>query len=199
MWNEIRELFPVHESCVYLNNAGVSPPSIRVLEALEAYHACHARHGCAELFTRYRHTGKRIKEILGALLSCPPDTLALTRNTSEGMNIVAQGLDWNPGDIVLGLHHEYPANVYPWWNLEEKGVVFRQLPSSACPSDFSLLEQGMNDRVRLVTVSGVNWCTGHVVDLDRLGRLCSRRNALLVVDVAQSLGVVPQHPERACV
>jgi len=197
MWGEVRELFPIHRSCVYLNNAGVSPPSVRVLEALDAYHRHHATHGAPGLMARYRDTGARIKRILGELLACPPSHIALIHNTSEGMSILAQGLEWSPGDIVLGLQREYPANVYPWWNLEARGVQYVQIPATGSPEDFPLIERAMNERVRVVSVSGVNWCTGHVADLERLGRLCFHWNAILVVDVAQSLGVVPHHPEAS--
>jgi cysteine desulfurase / selenocysteine lyase len=195
MWQEIRALFPIHKTCVYLNNAGVAPPSVRVTDALRSYHECHALHGVAELFRRYGDTGRRIKEILAGLLDCPASTLAITHNTSEGMNIVAQGLDWVPGDTVLGLDKEYPANVYPWWNLESKGVRYLQVPVFDLSDAFHRIEEAMDPSVRLVSVSGVNWCTGQVLDLARLGALCARKGIRLVVDMAQSLGIVSHPPD----
>ena len=102
MWEEIRELFPVRKHCTYLNNAGVVPPSLRVLDALGAYHRLHAEHGFMEVAIRFRDLGHRIKEILGRLLNCPATSIALTHNTSEGMNILAQGLSWSPGDTPIG-------------------------------------------------------------------------------------------------
>jgi len=175
MWSEIRELFPLHKNCVYLNNAGVAPPSLRVLEALDAYHQKHAEHGWMQVGSEYRDTGAQIKKILGGLLNCPASCLALTHNTSEGMNTVAQGLSWKPEDIVLGLDREYPANVYPWWNLEKKGVRYVRLSPSHSAADLASLEAHMADQVRVVSVSAVDWCSGYVPDLTALGDMCHAR------------------------
>jgi len=191
MWQEIRELFPVHERVVYLNNAGVSPPSVRVLEALDAYHRTHAHYGAMRLFVEYRHMGGRIKEILAELFGCTPSSIALTHNTSEGMNIVAQGLAWSEGDTVLGLEREYPANVYPWWNLERRGVRYFRLEPTNSGGDIDALEARMDGRTRVVAISPVDWCTGYVHDLERLGAVCRRQGVLLVVDTAQTAGIVP--------
>jgi len=191
MWREIRKLFPVHERVVYLNNAGVSPPSVRVLEALEKYHRTHAQQGAMRLFLEYRHMGGRIKEILAGLLGCEPSSLAITHNTSEGMNIVAQGLAWSDGDTVLGLEREYPANVYPWWNLERRGVRFVRLEPTNTGRDIDALEAHMDGSTRVLAISPVDWCTGYVHDLERLGALCRRHGVLLVVDTAQTAGIVP--------
>lgn len=196
MWNEIRDLFPVTRNCVYLNNAGVVPPSLRVLQALEAFHRTHAHHGWKKADSLCRDAGTRIKEILGTLIGCPAGSIALTRNTSEGMNIVAQGLHWEAGDSVLGLDEEYPANVYPWWNLEKKGVRYVRVKPTHSPTDLDTIRAEMDGRTRLVSVSAVNWCTGHVLDLDSLGEACRQNGTTLVVDMAQALGVLPLAPER---
>lgn len=195
MWDKIRRLFPIHEHCVYLNNAGVCPASIRVLDALEGYHRTHALYGWKKLQAEYRKTGARIKELLSGLLRCEPSSIALVHNTSEGMNIVAQGLSWRPGDVVLGLDREYPANVYPWWNLQSKGVRYVQIEPTRSDEDLSALESRMDSAVRVVAISAVDWCSGHVYDLSRLGEACRKRGILLVVDVAQALGTVPLDAE----
>ena len=197
MWSEIRKLFPIHEHCSYLNNAGVAPPSLRVLESLEAYHRDHARFGFHKTALKYKDVGAEIKQILAELLACSPSCIALTRNTSEGMNIVAQGYPWKRGDCVLGLDREYPANVYPWWNLEKKGVRYVRLKPAHSEQDIAALESNLKDPVRMVAVSAVDWCSGFVLDLPRLGDACRRNGVLLVVDVAQALGVIPLDPEAA--
>lgn len=197
MWDEIRELFPIHEHCTYLNNAGVAPPSLRVLEAVSAYHRAHALYGFQGAASRYKDTGTKIKEILAGLLRSSPSRLALIRNTSEGMNIVAQGFPWTRGDCVLGLDREYPANVYPWWNLEKKGVRHLRLKPTHSVQDLSDLKRNIDSNVRMVAVSAVDWCSGYVLDLHDLGDRCRLKGAVLVVDIAQALGVVPLNPETA--
>jgi cysteine desulfurase/selenocysteine lyase len=197
MWDEVRKLFPVNEHCTYLNNAGVSPPSTRVLEALESYHRDHALYGVHKLLPRFVETGTRIKEILGEFLQCSPSCIALTHNTSEGMSIVAQGFQWKEGDCVLGLDREYPSNVYPWWNLEKKGVRHLRLKPAHSGETLAVLKEGIDDNVRMVAVSAVDWCSGYVLDLSDLGEFCRRQGVTLVVDVAQALGVIPLNPEAS--
>ncbi|MEW6443340.1 MAG: aminotransferase class V-fold PLP-dependent enzyme [bacterium] len=191
MWAEIRKLFPICERCVYLNNAGVCPPSLRVLEALEAHHRNHALHGWGKVRAEIAGTEVRIKEILAGLLGCKPSSIALVHNTSEGMSIVAQGLSWRPGDVVVGLDREYPANVYPWVNLQAKGVRHVRLRPTHSNEDIVLLESSLDPSVKVVAVSAVDWCTGHVYDLARLGEACRERGIWLVADVAQAMGTVP--------
>ena len=197
MWNEIRKLFPIHEHCTYLNNAGVAPPSTRVLESLEAYHREHALYGFHKSIIKHMNTGTEIKEILAEFLDCSPSCIALTHNTSEGMNIVAQGYPWKDHDCILGLDLEYPANVYPWWNLEKRGVRHLRLKPTHSAEDLAALKNNLNDQVRMVAVSAVDWCSGYVLDLAGLGEFCRRRGVMLVVDMAQALGVVPLSPEAA--
>jgi selenocysteine lyase/cysteine desulfurase len=197
MWDESRRLFPIHEHCTYLNNAGVAPPSTRVLESLQAYHRDHALRGFLKAAQGFRNTGAEIKEILAGFLSCPPSCIALTHNTSEGMNIVAQGYPWKEGDSVLGMDLEYPANVYPWWNLEKRGVRHVRLRPTHSAEDLVNLKNRIDESVRIVAVSAADWCTGYVLDLDDLGAFCRQRGVLLVVDMAQGLGVVPLCPESA--
>jgi selenocysteine lyase/cysteine desulfurase len=195
MWDEIRKLFPIHEHCTFLNNAGVSPPSTHVLEALEAYHREHALYGFHKAALGFKDTGTEIKQILAEFLQCSPSCIALTHNTSEGMNIVAQGFPWKRGDCVLGLDLEYPANVYPWWNLEKRGVRHLRLKPTHSAEDLTELKNNMDDQVRMVAVSAVDWCSGYVLDLADLGEFCRDRDVLLVVDMAQALGVIPLNPE----
>jgi selenocysteine lyase/cysteine desulfurase len=162
---------------------------------LKTYHRHHATHGWKKTGRAYLDTGLRIKRILANLLKCAPSSIALTHNTSEGMNIVAQGLPLIHGNTVLGFDREYPANVYPWWNLAKRGVNFVRLEPTHSPVDFDTLEAHMDESVRVVAVSAVNWCSGFTLDLQRLGKLCRDRDILLVVDIAQALGIVPLHPE----
>jgi selenocysteine lyase/cysteine desulfurase len=113
------------------------------------------------------------------------------------MNVVAQGFPWKDGDCVLGLDLEYPANVYPWWNLETKGVRHLRLKPTHSGEDLSALKNGVDNRVRMVAVSAVDWCSGYVLDLPELGEFCRQRGVDLVVDVAQAMGIIPLNPEAS--
>jgi selenocysteine lyase/cysteine desulfurase len=111
------------------------------------------------------------------------------------MSIVAQGFPWKEGDRVIGLEREYPANVYPWWNLEKKGVRHLRLNPAHSRDTLAVLKDHINSTVRMVAVSAVDWCSGYVLDLSDLGAFCRQKGVTLVVDVAQALGVTPLNPE----
>jgi cysteine desulfurase / selenocysteine lyase len=128
------------------------------------------------------------------LLGARPDEIALTKNTSEGLNIVAAGLQLTTGDrIVLAPSAEHPNNVLPWlWQAERRGAEVVLVK----PRDSESLEQALishiDDRTKLVAVTEVDFGTGRRTDLTTLGNACRAHGALLLVDAAQSSGVLRQ-------
>ncbi len=135
------------------------------------------------------------------------DEIVFTGSVSHGLNIVAAGLDWQPGDNLVCAETEFTANVYPWTNLRRRGVEVRFAP--ACDNcvlveDVAAL---MDDRTRLMAISFVEFATGYRNDLDALASLCHQRGAYLCVDGIQGLGALqlsvtqttsgfPGHPRR---
>jgi selenocysteine lyase/cysteine desulfurase len=122
--------------------------------------------------------------------------VAFAANTSDGLAVVANGLDWREGDNVVGASCEFPSNVYPWMNLGPKGVEFRAAPERdgrVDPEDLFLL---VDDRTRVVALSWVQFASGFRTDLARVGRFCRERGVLFVVDAIQGLGVLDLDVER---
>src|SRR5882672_9640160 len=113
---EARHLFPLAERYIHMNHAGVSPMSQRARAAIESVVE-------TSMNLPYRdHSAQdgadRVRELVARLINASPDSIALTRSTAHGISLLAQGLDWRPGDNVVGAFGEYPANVYPWMALE---------------------------------------------------------------------------------
>jgi len=126
------------------------------------------------------------------LLGARAEEIAFVKNTTEGLGIVAQGLDWRPGDRVLTCDLEYPSNVYPWWALRERGVETVMLPGRDGRLPLETVEAALADpAVRLLAISSVEFGSGARNDLAALGALCRERGVLLCVDAIQSLGVLP--------
>jgi selenocysteine lyase/cysteine desulfurase len=124
------------------------------------------------------------------LIGADEAEVCLTRNTSHGLNIVAAGLPWQAGDNMITAETEFPANVYPWKNLERKGVNLRFArahDNRILVDDVAAL---MDDRTRLVAISFVEFMTGFRNDLAALADLCHRRGALLCVDGIQGVGAL---------
>ncbi|MGE5827319.1 MAG: aminotransferase class V-fold PLP-dependent enzyme [Micromonosporaceae bacterium] len=133
----------------------------------------------------------QVRAAAAARLECDPDEVALVANTSTGLHLVADGLDWRPGDEVVVFERDFPANVQPWRRLTEAGVRLRWVPQRAGGYDLDDVRAAIGPATRLVAVSHVNFLTGFRIDLDALCALAAEHAALVCVDAVQSAGVVP--------
>ena len=115
------------------------------------------------------------------------------KNTSEGIATVALGLDWKPGDRVVGFREEFPANFYPWKRLEAKGVTVTWLSVTDPLEQIEAACRG----ARLLAISFVQFLTGYRAPLETIGEICRRNNCIFLVDAIQGLGAFPIDV-RAC-
>ena len=148
-------------------------------------------HGRADKKAYFR-TVERARAGIARLLGAQPQDIAITKNISEGLNIVATAIDWRPGDeVFLCSGVEHPSNIYVWRNLENLGVKVRDFPAveGEFPTDAVIHALEGRHQARVVTVSGTSFVPGLRADLDRLGAACRRAGARLVVDGAQSVGI----------
>lgn len=129
---------------------------------------------------------------IAQLLHAHVDEIAITKNVSDGLNMVANAMDWQAGDEVwLCSAVEHPNNLYAWRNLEDLGVKVRDFEAEGgeFPIDAAIQALRGNHRARVITVSGTSFLPGFRVDLDRLGAACRATGVRLVVDGAQSIGI----------
>ncbi|HNW36899.1 MAG TPA: aminotransferase class V-fold PLP-dependent enzyme, partial [Candidatus Ozemobacteraceae bacterium] len=188
--DERRRLFPVTETWIYLNHAAVGPLPTYGREAAERYVAALSVEG----EKHWERTGPLIEELRGLLaeaLHMPTEGIAFTRNTSEGLSILASGLDWRPGDNVVLPSVEFPANVYPWMNLERLGVELRRVEPVDGRITLENIARTITDRTRVVSISSVQFFSGFVADLPALSAECKKRGVLLCIDCIQHLGALP--------
>ncbi len=187
-----RRLFPVARRLAYLNHAGVAPISSRAVAALARYAELASTEGALDYAERYDAEVERVRGRAAALLGAGRDEVAFIKNTSEGLGLVAAGLDWQAGDKVVTCDLEYPSNVYAWWSLRSRGVETVMLPGEAGRLRLERVEEALRDpRVRLLALSSVEFGSGARNDLAALGRLCTERGVLFCVDAIQSLGLFP--------
>ena len=135
----------------------------------------------------------RARTLAATLLGAAPDEIALATNTSYGLNVAALALPLGPGDVVVLSDGEFPANVYPWLTLEERGVTVEIVPVTpeGWPDEARLLARLRDPRVKVLTVSLVQFHTGWLADLAALSAATRATGTLLVVDAIQGLGHVP--------
>jgi len=187
---EYRREFPVVENHIYLDHAGVAPLSLRVKTAIEAF-LREATEGGAFHYPSWSRRTAEIRESCAGLIGADAGEVAFVKSTSHGLSLIAGGLDWKEGDNVVFCEKDFPSNIYPWLTLGKRGVDVRPVPHRQGKVLIADIEQRMDGRTRLVTVSSVQFSSGFRIDLERLGALCKERGALLCVDAIQSLGVVP--------
>lgn len=187
----LRELFPITKRFTYLNHAAVSSLPLPTLQAVEAQIRDVHENGSVN-FQDWLSTKEEARRLLAGLLAARPEQIAFMRNTSDALSTVANGLAWRKGDNVVTFRGEFPSNIYPWLRLREAfGVEVRMCEEHGGRIDFDELASLVDQNTRVVTISHVQYASGFRMDLERLGRLARRHNALLVVDVIQALGVIP--------
>lgn len=195
-WSSWRALFPIAGRRVHLNHAGVSPVSSRVAESVRAFIA-HATTLEPGAHAEWEARAEAVRGSFARLIGAHDDEIAFVKNTSEGLSLVAAGLEWRAGDNVIAVDGEYPANVYPWWSLRRHGVetrMIRRAPGAVTVADVARL---VDAHTRLVALSFVDWSSGGRVDLAPIGAFCRERGILLCVDGIQGVGAVPLDVEAA--
>lgn len=182
--------FPITERYVYLDHAGVAPVSLRVKRAVEGFLTEASREGMFG-YEGWMNGVSRIRVSLAKLMGAESDEeVAFIKNTSHGLSIVAEGLDWREGDNLIICEGEFPSNVYPWLNLRRRGVEIRRAPSRGGRISIEDIEGLIDRRTRLLTISSVQFVNGFRIDLKRLGKVCRERGVLFSVDAIQSLGAI---------
>jgi selenocysteine lyase/cysteine desulfurase len=194
-WSRFRDEMPITRKWAYFDHAAVAPLSARARAALLEYADDLTENGLAG-YGRWLGRVKEVRRLAGLLLNADPLDVAFIKNTSEGVGIVAEGLDWKPGDNVVTAEEEYPANLYPWLNLADRGVEVRRVPSRGSRIGLDDLRSAMDGRTRLLTISFVEFASGYRNDLDAIGALCRERGVLFFVDAIQGLGVLPLDVSR---
>lgn len=191
MNDELRALFPITESAVYLNHAAVSPPPTPAIAAVKAQLEDVSAHGSVN-FRSWLATKERARKLLAGMIGARPEQVAFTRNTSDGLSTVANGLRWRAGDNLVTFRREFPSNVYPWLRLRETcDVEVRMCEERDGRIDLDEMIGLIDGKTRVVAVSQVQFASGFRADLNRLGQAARAHDALLVVDVIQAMGVIP--------
>jgi len=183
--------FPLAPDVLYLNHAAVAPWPRRTVAAVAHFAQENGTRGAAD-YSNWIRTETRLRGYLAELIKAPsPMDVALVKNTSEGLSVIAYGIDWKPGDNVVGIAQEFPSNRIVWESLSAQGVAYRRLDLYASLQPEADLMALCDERTRLIALSSVQYARGLRLDLGRLGDFCHSRDILFCVDAIQSLGVVP--------
>ena len=186
VWQAWRDEFPVTQELVYLHHAGVAPLCRPAAEAMKRLADDAMRFGSLH-YDQWLAAYEGLRQAAARLIGAHRDEIATVKNTSEGIATIALGVDWRPGDRVIGFKEEFPANFFPWKRLERKGVRVEWLSTE---DPLERIDQAARG-ARLLAISFVQYLSGRRADLDAIGEICHRHGCLFVVDAIQGLGAFP--------
>jgi cysteine desulfurase/selenocysteine lyase len=186
LWSRYRDHFPVTEKLVYLNHAGVAPLCKPAADAMQWLTEDTLRYGSTH-YDQWMDAYEGLRVAAAKLINATRSEIAIVKNTSEGVATVALGIDWKPGDKIVGFEEEFPANYYPWKRLEDRGVRTEWLSATDPLDKIDKAAAG----ARLLALSYVQYLSGHRVDINAIGEICARRGCLFFLDAIQGMGAFP--------
>jgi cysteine desulfurase/selenocysteine lyase len=135
---------------------------------------------------------EKTRELFASLIGSDAQDIAYTRNITDGIATFAASLDWRPGDtVVLCEELEHPANIYPWYGISRKfGIAVKNVTQTGGVIPIQRILDTIDSSCRVVAVSSVSFAPGFQISLAELAAECRRRGVLLVVDAAQSIGII---------
>ena len=188
-WKALREEFPITRNYNFQNHAAVAPLSRRCASAAREY--LDGAEQRAYLDGGFHERVEVVRGQLASLINANTDEVTFTKNTSDGLSMVANGLSWNNGDNVVTTSVEFPANMYPWLALRARGVEVRTVLEEDGRIPLERIIEAIDSRTRLVAISSVQFASGFRTDLASLGAHCQEKGVFLCVDAIQSLGALP--------
>jgi selenocysteine lyase/cysteine desulfurase len=185
--DDVRKLFPITKEKIYLNHASIGPLSIPAREAMEHCINAHIEGDIPK--EMIEDTEEETRELAARLRGANTDEIAFVKNTSQGLIIPINALNWENGTNVVLKRSGFPANIYPWIHIlpdVEKRYFELKGSENFIEKCFSVVD----DKTKVITIDWIDFLTGEQVDLEELGDLCRKRGILLFVDGIQGLGAI---------
>lgn len=191
----VREDFPVLKEVVYLDSTATTQTPIPAVEAMVEYfyrYAGNHGRGAHRLAREATNRYEDARETVAHFLNAEPSKTVLTKNTTEGINLIANSYPWEAGDHIVTTVLEHHSNLLPWLRLQKKGVkVTIVSPDSKGKIDISSIEKAFTEKTRLVAINQVSNVFGSVQDVKNITKLAHRYGIKVLVDGAQSAGHMP--------
>jgi cysteine desulfurase/selenocysteine lyase len=188
---EYRSWFPhLKTGKLWLNHAAISPLNSRTKNAVEQY-LINRSEGSIDDFPQIVQISQNTKLQLGKMINAPSERIGFVNNTSDGLNILANGIDWKSGDRILLNDSEFPTNVVPFLNLKRLGVEIDFVRTVHGEIRSEDIEKAITPRTKLLSISFVQFLSGFKSDLNVIGEICKRHRIIFCVDAIQGLGTTP--------
>jgi cysteine desulfurase/selenocysteine lyase len=192
---DISDDFPLSNK-VYLNNASVSLMPSQSIDSMKdfliSYNSLGPDSKDSELFVAEKLAN--IRKIIAKIICCKPEEVILTQSTTDGINIVANGLSFdNTSNIIIrGMTHEHHSNLYPWIKLKDR-ISIRNLPIDD-NGFFELddLKLNIDNNTKLVAISHALYNTGSILPIEKISKILDNKIPFFI-DSAQTIGCIGEH------
>lgn len=187
----IRKEFAFLGDTVFLSASFTTMPPKCVQDVLPAYTQKYLATLSNEEWEKWTGEEHAIcRREIAALLCCDEDEIALTKNTTEGIGIIASGYPWTPGKNIVLPQAEHAASLHSWIPLTDRGIELRPVvpadPSHGITADEIIAATDENTEAVLTSI--IQFWDGAFVDMEKLGKYCRDKGILLVVDAIQAVG-----------
>jgi len=197
---QIRSDFPILKDLIYLDSASTSLTPKQVVEAMNEYYYRYNANVGRGAYRIAIESGEKVEEIRGKIakfINAEDEEIIFTKNTTEAINTVANGLNFEKGDNICVSNMEHHSNLIPWLNLKQIGVEVNIVEAnSEGVVENSEIEKHVDDRTKLVAINHISNSLGSIQDIETIEKIAHENNSLFLVDGAQSLGHTKIDVER---
>jgi len=196
-WEWLRGQMPVTRDYAYMNSGWSGPISIPVVDAMKQRLELELEHGptTRAVMDDRIALGERFRELQARILNASPSEISITGNTTEGVNIAVNGLDYEPGDEVVVSTSEHGSGMVPAYYLRERhgvGVQIAQVHGKQSPGEaLEAYASVIGAHTKLVIISEISYSTGQLLPLKEIVTAAHRHGARVLVDGAQTAGHIP--------
>lgn len=196
LWADVQRAFAVDRSLINLNNGGVSPSPVAVQEAMRRYLEFSHQAPVHTMWRVLAPQRETVRRELARAAGCDPEEVAITRNTSEGLEACQLGIDLKPGDEVLACDQEYPRMITTFrQRARREGIVVRQFPLPMPADDPQAIVAAyaaqLNERTRAILVSHMVFLTGQLLPVREIAALGRQHGLWVLVDGAHAFAHLP--------
>ena len=186
----MKNAFRLDPELIYVNHAAVAPWPVCTVEAVEKFAQENGKLGSRH-YLHWLEVEQQLKQSLATLINAKSaDEIALLKNTSEGLSIIAKGINAKAGDNIVISNQEFPSNFIVWDALKAQGVELRIADITDSENPEQAIIDLMDARTCLLSISAVQYASGLRMDLLKLGEACKATNTLYCVDAIQQIGAI---------
>ena len=193
-WDELRKHYLFEQGVIMMNNGTVGPMPKPVFNTLIRCFKVQ----CTNPFDVYNFIPRKIEEVrhkLAEYIGAAPEEVVITRNTTEGINFVVNGLDLGEGDEVILSTMEHPGGTHPWrLKTERFGITVKEVPIGYPPKSVDefvgSFEKEITPRTKVISVSHTVYISGLISPIKELCRMAHEKGILVLADSAHGIGML---------